>query len=229
MIPESKASWLANEIQREIDTPRLPAGSRLGTKQELLERYEVAPGTLNEALRLLQARDYVVVRRGPKGGVFVSQRRQREGLSEVLLRAQRNPQEINALLNIQDALQSLVVAEGAANCDEHSAAAIGRSLHRLRGAKAPREIFAANWEVDRQVARASSSKTLTDVYCAIVDMIENSVASFEVDAELAEGSRKIHEAMGLAVMANDVKAAEVAAMMHSPADGSGPAWRIVLQ
>ena len=227
-MTSSKASWLAGEIKRRIDETPLHPGTPLGTKAMLFKEYEVSPGTLNEALRLLQVRDYVVVRRGPKGGVFVGQQRQREGLSDALLRAQRHPQEINDLLHIQDALQSLAVMEGATGCDARSAAAIAAAVERLRRASTPREIFLATWEVDRQIAKAGNSHMLTEMYCAIVDMIESSVAGFEVEPALAEGSRKIHEAMAAAVMANDVKAAQLAALLHSPPDGSGPAWRIAI-
>src|SRR5690606_11915451 len=132
------------------------------------------------------------------------------------------------ILHIQDALQSLVAQEGAAACDETSATAIRRTLDRLRAAQTPRQIFAATWEIDRQIAKAGNNKLLAEMYCAIVDMIEASVDAFEVDAELAEGSRRIHESMALAVVANDVKAAGVAASLHSPPDGSGPAWRLLV-
>jgi len=228
MMVESKASWLADEIRRRIDGPPLQAGTRLGTKANLVKTYGVSTGTLNEALRLREVHDYVTVRRGPPGGVFVGQRRRREGLSEALLRAHRHPQEINDILHTQDALQGLVAQEGAVACDRTGAAAITKALERLRAAQTPRQIFVATWEVDRQIAKAGNNKVLAEMYCAIVDMIESSVDAFEVDVELAEGSRRIHEAMALAVIANDVKAAGVAASLHSPPDGSGPAWRLLV-
>ena len=50
----------------------LPAGYRIGTKQELCEEFGVAPATLSEALRVLRARGIIDVRPGPGGGTFVA-------------------------------------------------------------------------------------------------------------------------------------------------------------
>lgn len=225
MSGESKASRLAEEFQRHIDMRSLPPGSPLGTKAAILERHHVSPGTLNEALRLLQVRDYIVVRPGPKGGVFVGQKRERSGLTNILLTAQDHPQHVNDCLHIQDALQELVASEGATGCDSRRAAAIERVLVRLEAATSPREIFEINWDVDREIAKAGNNRALTGMYCAILDSLESSIRWFDVEPEMAEGARRIHIAMARAVMANDVPGAVAAARLHSPEDGTGPAWR----
>jgi DNA-binding FadR family transcriptional regulator len=222
---DSKASRLAEEFQRHIDSNGLPPGSALGTKAAIGERHDVSLGTLNEALRLLQVRDYVVVKSGPKGGVFVGQKRERSGLTNVLLTAQDHPQHVNDCLRIQDALQKLVASEGASGCDARHASLIERVLARLEAASSPREIFEINWDIDREIAKAGNNRALTEMYCALLDSLRASIRWFEVDPEMAEGARRIHVAMARAVMANDVDGAVAAARLHSPEDGTGPAWR----
>src|SRR5690606_21240647 len=99
-------------------------------------------------------------------------------------------------------------------------------LEELEQATTTREIFSADWEVDRRIAKAGNNGLLTEMYCAIIDMIESSIRWFDVEPELVEGARRVHEEMARAVMANDVEAAVAAARLHSPPDGSGPAWRM---
>jgi len=50
----SRAAVLADHIEAAIADGAIATGSRLGTKEELRRTYDVAYGTLNEALRILQ-------------------------------------------------------------------------------------------------------------------------------------------------------------------------------
>ena len=51
----SKAETVALALESEIERSGLTAGDSLGTKSDLASRFSVSPGTLNEALRLLQS------------------------------------------------------------------------------------------------------------------------------------------------------------------------------
>src|SRR4051812_45210697 len=66
--PEALAQWL----ERTIIDGSLEPGARLGTKEDLRRTYGVAVGTVNEALRILEARGLVRARPGPGGGLFVA-------------------------------------------------------------------------------------------------------------------------------------------------------------
>ena len=50
----SRAATLADEIEEAIVTGKTPSGERLGTKDDLRRRYDVAYGTLNETLRRIR-------------------------------------------------------------------------------------------------------------------------------------------------------------------------------
>lgn len=52
---------------------RLQPGDRLPSETELITRFEMAKGTIREALRILEAQGLVKSRTGPGGGVFVHQ------------------------------------------------------------------------------------------------------------------------------------------------------------
>lgn len=223
----SKAAQIAEALQQHIDSQALAVGEALGTKATLLERFGVSPGTLNEALRLLQVRDYVIVRPGPKGGIFVGQRRQREGMANVLLSAQEDPQKVNDCLRVQDALHELMVIEAAIGFEPKHAASLNKVMSRLAAATNPREIIALNWALDRAIARVGANRVLTELYCALVDTLEASIKWFDADIELTNEARRVHEDMARAVMAKDVDAAIAAARRHSPDGYCGPAWRLI--
>src|ERR1700704_266749 len=68
----SRAEALARELEEEISAGVLSTGDRLGTKEDLRQRFNVAVATVNEAVKLLETRGLVVARPGPGGGVFVA-------------------------------------------------------------------------------------------------------------------------------------------------------------
>jgi GntR family transcriptional regulator, transcriptional repressor for pyruvate dehydrogenase complex len=68
----SRAEALAREIEEDVAAGILNTGDRLGTKDDLRLRFNVAVATVNEAIKLLDARGLVEARPGPGGGVFVA-------------------------------------------------------------------------------------------------------------------------------------------------------------
>jgi len=68
----SRAEALAREVEEQISAGVLNTGDRLGTKDDVRQRFRVAVATVNEAVKLLETRGLVQARPGPGGGVFVA-------------------------------------------------------------------------------------------------------------------------------------------------------------
>ncbi|MEV5302815.1 MULTISPECIES: FadR/GntR family transcriptional regulator [Amycolatopsis methanolica group] len=68
----SRSQQVAAELESQILRERLPAGTRLALRTELITRFSVSAPVINEALRILRERELVTVKPGPKGGVFVA-------------------------------------------------------------------------------------------------------------------------------------------------------------
>jgi DNA-binding FadR family transcriptional regulator len=68
----SRAEVVAADIEHEILSARLPVGSHLGRRSELMDRFGISPTVMNETLRILRDRDLVAVRPGPGGGITVA-------------------------------------------------------------------------------------------------------------------------------------------------------------
>jgi DNA-binding FadR family transcriptional regulator len=72
--PGSKrGEQVAREIFVEVTNAGWPVGRLLGSEADLMERYGVSRAVLREAIRLLEHHQIATMRRGPGGGLFVSE------------------------------------------------------------------------------------------------------------------------------------------------------------
>src|SRR6478609_12186507 len=69
-VPRAEA--VARDLEIEILCDGLSPGERLGTKDDIRQRFGVAVATINEAVRLLEMRGLIEARPGPGGGLFVA-------------------------------------------------------------------------------------------------------------------------------------------------------------
>lgn len=70
---EKRAEAVAREIFQAIMSGHLQPGDLVGSEHELMERYGVSRAIVREAARLLEHHHLAAMRRGPGGGLFVSE------------------------------------------------------------------------------------------------------------------------------------------------------------
>jgi DNA-binding FadR family transcriptional regulator len=68
-----RAEDLARTIVREVAQSGWPVGTVLGSEGDLIERYDVSRAVLREAVRLLEHHQVAQMRRGPGGGLVVTE------------------------------------------------------------------------------------------------------------------------------------------------------------
>jgi DNA-binding FadR family transcriptional regulator len=66
------AVGVANSLRRRIITGEVPVGGWLPPENQLLQEFDVSRPTLRAALRILESEQLVTVRRGSRGGAWVS-------------------------------------------------------------------------------------------------------------------------------------------------------------
>jgi DNA-binding FadR family transcriptional regulator len=66
------AAGVANILRRRIITGEVPVGGWLPPENQLLQEFDVSRPTLRAALRILESEQLVTVRRGSRGGAWVS-------------------------------------------------------------------------------------------------------------------------------------------------------------
>lgn len=64
---------IAHGIQERILKEGLEEGVRLPTEREMAEEWQVSRTVIREAIRILDAHGFVRIKKGPRGGIFVSQ------------------------------------------------------------------------------------------------------------------------------------------------------------
>src|SRR3954470_7230869 len=68
-----RAAQLADQIIEDVTARGWPVGEVLGSETELLEQYSVSRAVFREAVRLLEHQHVARTRRGPGGGLVVTE------------------------------------------------------------------------------------------------------------------------------------------------------------
>ena len=169
MINESrsKATTTAEFLATQIGD--LQEGDRLGTKKELAPQLGVAPGTLNEAIRLLQERGLISLRSGPKGGIFVARFDQSSRLGQVLGQVGQDSATVAGALETKRALEDVTVIDAARHCGDDDAAHLTALAARLgEVATDQKRLFIALADLHTAIARVSPNGMLRSIYLGLL-------------------------------------------------------------
>lgn len=216
----SRAEALARRLEAAVAGGELPPGRRLGTKDELKQRFGVAAGTLNEALRLLQIRGFVEARPGPGGGLFAAAPSATVRLSHLILGFREGGATAGDCLEVRNALEPLLVAEATRNRTEEDV----RALREVLGQMAdhigdPAGFLRFNWQLHRRMAQISQNVVLRGVYVTVLDFAEEQLDEVRGDDVFRTDVRDnlaIHEELVEAIASGDLERAMTAAERHSP-------------
>ena len=110
-VPRAEAVARDLEVQILGDGPA--PGERLGTKDDLRQRFGVAVATINEAVRLLEMRGLIEARPGPGGGVFVAKSSVRVAMKRSGMQATWGAAPFADCLVIRNALEPIVCRDAA--------------------------------------------------------------------------------------------------------------------
>ena len=171
-VPRAEA--MARDLEAEILGGRVTPGERLGTKDDLRQRFGVAVATVNEAVRLLETRGLIEARPGPGGGVFVAGSSVRAALRRDSLQAAWGAARVADCVVVRNGLEPLVCREAAL----HRTAADVRELHAIvdemeRRADDPRAYFQHNFGLHRRIARIGHNAPAHSIYLTLLDFIED--------------------------------------------------------
>ncbi|KAA1250964.1 FadR family transcriptional regulator [Mycobacterium simiae] len=104
--PRAKlAEALAATIGDDIGTSGWPVGSVFGTETALLERYRVSRAVLREAVRLLEYHAIAHMRRGPGGGLVVTQPHAQASIETIALYLQYRRPSREDLRCVRDVIE----------------------------------------------------------------------------------------------------------------------------
>lgn len=168
----SRAALLADQIEAAIVEGAIPPGSRLGTKEDLRRRYDVAYGTLNEALRILQQRGYVTSRTGPGGGLFASTPNPSIRLSHLILGFREGGTLLDCAI-VRHALEEPVAVDAARSRTGEDVDDLHDIVDRMAAScDDPRRYLFENWHLHRRIAQICRNRVLGNLYCTLLDANE---------------------------------------------------------
>lgn len=171
-MTSSRAATLADEIEGAIVAGRIVSGDRLGTKDDLRRRYDVAYGTLNETLRILQQRGYVTSRTGPGGGLFATVPTSSDRLRH-LLSGFPETGTLKDCAEVRHALEEAVTLDATRSRSRADVADLRRMLKRMAASTAdPAAYLHENWRLHRRIAESCKNRVLANLYITLLDANE---------------------------------------------------------
>jgi GntR family transcriptional regulator, transcriptional repressor for pyruvate dehydrogenase complex len=191
-VPRAEA--VARDLEAQILGGGLSPGERLGTKDDLRQRFGVAVATVNEAVRLLEMRGLIEARPGPGGGVFVANSSVRVALKRSGLQATWGAARFADCLAVRNGLESLVCRDAAAHRTDEDIAAM-RAIVAAMDACAATDAdayFELNWALHRRIARGCRNAPLHSIYLTLLDFLEDGLRAGDLREFHPEDDVAIH-------------------------------------
>ncbi len=171
-MTSSRAATLADELEAAIVAGSISSGDRLGTKDDLRRRYDVAYGTLNETLRILQQRGYVTSRTGPGGGLFATAPTSSDRLRH-LLSAFPESGTLKDCAEVRHALEEAVTIDATRARTRADVAELRRILKSMAArTEDPNGYLHENWRLHRRIADCCTNRVLANLYITLLDANE---------------------------------------------------------
>ena len=214
----SRAEELSRRLEQEIVDNGLTAGERLGTKEDIRNRFGYAVATVNEALRLLETRGLIEARPGPGGGMFVAAPSSRVRLNHLVLGFKVDDAPFTDCLAVRNALEPLVSREAAAHCRPADAKALRQIIARMqKQTDNPKAFLRLNWDLHRRMAKMGTNAPLKTLYLTLLDFVDDGLADVTGDEFFdAEENLAVHEELVEAVIDGDRKRLSKAIERHTP-------------
>ncbi|HEV7977904.1 FadR/GntR family transcriptional regulator [Amycolatopsis sp.] len=178
-VRESRAEQVAAAIETGVYKASAPVGTFLGRRAELIEKHEVSPSVLNEALQLLRDRGLVTVRPGPKGGVFVASQAPQIRLGALDLWFQGLATEPVKIFETRMYLENLFSEVALARATPNDIADMEWALEEMRRAESPRAFLDSNMRLHLAIGRASRIDMLVSLYETIVVVLTSTLVRVE--------------------------------------------------
>jgi DNA-binding FadR family transcriptional regulator len=220
----SRAEEIARQIEGLIFDLGSQPGTCLGTKESLRRRFDVSPGTMNEALRILEVCGTIGTRRGAKGGVFVVAAAAQIPFSEFTLGLTRNAAMIEQCQVVSNQLEPLVFVEAAKAADVSAIAELQRLVQNMAAAvDRPTELFRLSWRLYRHIAEMGVNTVLTGIYTTLLTFLEQEIGQAVTPLANSNPQQVVATSSELieAIASRDTQRAAAAAKRNQLREGRG--------
>jgi DNA-binding FadR family transcriptional regulator len=211
----SRAEALARELEEEISVGVLITGERLGTKEELRLRFNVAVATVNEAIKLLDTRGLVQARPGPGGGVFVAGPASRMSRGPMVMGFKWTEATMDDYHEVRSALEPLIVRHAARRRKAADIRALETILANMESSlDKPLAYVRYNTAFHRGVAKLTGNAPLRSLYLTLLDFFEHDLAQGLLPPEVGSHNLDVHRQLIDAIAAGEGPGLEAAMARH---------------
>ena len=124
------ATRIARRIEAEVIGRGWPVGESLGSEPELRERYGVSRSVLREAVRLVEHHQVARMRRGPNGGLFVTEPDAGPAAQAMVILLEHRGTTLDELIQTRRLLEPLAAALAAESITEEGIEQLREILER---------------------------------------------------------------------------------------------------
>jgi DNA-binding FadR family transcriptional regulator len=213
-VPRAEA--VARDLEVEILGDGLSPGERLGTKDDLRQRFGVAVATINEAVRLLEMRGLIEARPGPGGGVFVARSSVRVAMKRSGMQATWGAARFADCLVVRNAIEPIVCRDAAQYHAREDIAALRRILDGMeRHADETGPFIGLNWAFHRRVAKLCRNAPAHSIYLTLLDFLEAGLEGAELQDFDARAEIDVHRELIAAIDAGPGPRLDAAVQAHT--------------
>jgi DNA-binding FadR family transcriptional regulator len=211
----SRAEALARELEDEISAGVLGTGDKLGTKDELRQRFNVAAATINEAIKLLGNRGMVEARPGPGGGVFVAGPSSRIRSGPMIMGFRWSEATIADYHEVRSALEPLICVQAARNRQGSDIRALKTILATMEShLDRPLDYARLNTAFHRRIAKLSTNAPLRSLYLTLLDFYETDLHGQQLPPVVASENISVHQQLLDAIEEGEGPALDEAMRRH---------------
>jgi DNA-binding FadR family transcriptional regulator len=206
---------MARELEEEISLGVLSTGDRLGTKEDLRQRFNVAVATVNEAIKLLDTRGLVEARPGPGGGVFVAGPASRMRRGPMIMGFQWTEATMADYHEVRTALEPLITRHAARTRTQADI----RALHVILASMqthldTPQAYVRYNTAFHRRIAKLTTNAPLRSLYITLLDFYEDDLGGNQLPPVLDVENIAVHRQLLDAIEAGEGPGLEAAIQRH---------------
>lgn len=211
----SRAEALARELEEEISAGVLSTGARLGTKEDLRQRFSVAAATINEAVKLLDTRGLVEARPGPGGGLFVAAPSSRMRRGSMIMGFQWTEATMGDYHEVRHVLEPLICRHAARHHRDADIRALKAILASMEAhLDEPLAYVRDNTAFHRRIAKLSGNAPLRSLYVTLLDFFEDDLEREQLPPVLSADNIEVHRQLLDAIEVGEGPELEAAISRH---------------
>lgn len=216
----SVADGLATKLQLAIVKGQFEVGSSLPSERELITEHQVSRTTVREALRMLSARGLIEVKRGRKGGSFITRPSQATIVQSLNLFIRGQDIRYVDLLFVREAIEPVAAAQAAVSRTDEQLEMLRHLCQECERTFSNVSAFVqtnVRWHLT--VAEASNNPLFIAFLSALSSALHASTDLEEFDVRTRKTVVGVHWQIFEAIRAKDAIAAQRRMLRHLKAYG----------